>query len=127
MGKLIEKMKNARSKATSALTVAGVSATTAIATMAPALAEDNKYFGNFFTKISGAADGLFDGIQSIVGPIGGAAAAYCLVMMVMTKDQKKLEGYKQWLISILICIVLIYAFPAVIKIAQGFGETISNG
>jgi hypothetical protein len=47
-------------------------------------------------------------------------------MMVVTKDQKKLESYKQWLFSIILCVVLIYAFPAIIKIAAEFGSTISN-
>jgi hypothetical protein len=105
--------------------VAGVSATTAAATMAPALAE-TEYFGSLFDKLTGASNSLFNGLQGLIGPIGGAAAAYCLIMMVVTKDQKKLESYKQWLFSIILCVVLIYAFPAIIKIAAEFGSTISN-
>lgn len=125
MGKLIEKMKNTRCKATSALTVAGVSAMTAVATMAPALAQNN-FFGTLFGTLGGAANELFTGLQGIVTPIALAAAAYCIIMMVITKDQKKLESYKQWLISIVICTVLIYAFPAVLKLAKDFADKLNS-
>ena len=82
MGKLIERMKNTRSKATSALTVAGVSAMTGLASVMPAWAgnlsvpADAGEFSNLFGKFGTMAMSLFAGLRSIAGPIALMAAGY---------------------------------------------------
>jgi multisubunit Na+/H+ antiporter MnhB subunit len=122
MGKIFSRVKNAQAKATAALMVAGM---TAVSTMPLAFAGDTKYFGNFFSSIGGAFNEVYAGFKGIALPVALCAGGFCLIMMLMSKDQKKMEAYKAWLIAIVVCVVLIFMLPAILGLAKNFGENVN--
>jgi hypothetical protein len=119
MGKIFSRVKNAKIKATTALMVAGM---TALSTMPVASAN---YFGNFFASINNAFNEVYAGFKTIAISVGLCAGGFALIMMLMSKDQKKMETYKAWLIAIVICVAVIFMLPAILGVALKFGNTIT--
>ncbi len=75
-----------------------------------------------------AVNGVFSSLEStlyaIVAPIAGCALIFCLIMMMVSQNQKKVETYRAWCITIVIAIVAIFAVPFIIKLATDIGNSI---
>ena len=119
---MFSKIKNARIKATSAMMVAG---TAAIAAMPAAFADVT--FGNLWTNLGLAFTNAYAGFKTIANPIAMCCGGFCLIMMFTSKDQKKMEGYKQWLIGIVVCLVVLNALGGILTVAQNFGANLNLG
>lgn len=89
----------------------------------PAFAENLGVWQGAATTISGILTTLESALKSIVVPIAGVAFLFSLVMMLISQNQKKVESYRAWCITIFVCIVAIYAIPFIIKLAQTIGGT----
>lgn len=122
MNNFFNKVKEGKMKATAALMASGLAATTA---MVPAFATSGAIFGNTFSALSGAFDEFYGGMLTLVSPVATAAAAYCLIRMMLSKDQKKVDTYKQWLMMIVVCIVVMYALKGIFGVAETFGRNLN--
>lgn len=61
-------------------------------------------------------------LKSIVVPIAGVALIFCFVLMLVSQSQKKVEAYRSWVVTIVICIVAIFAVPFIIGLASNIGQ-----
>lgn len=108
------KLKSLVSKGCAMAMVAAGSMTTALAT---------NPWSSATSKISSLVGNLETALKSIVVPIAGCALVLCFIMMLVSQNQKKVEQYRTWVITIIICIVAIYAVPFIINLAQQIGQS----
>lgn len=74
------------------------------------------------TTLTNILSTLETALKSIVTPIAGVALIFCFIMMLVSQNQKKVESYRSWCITIVICIVAIYAVPFIINLATSIGQ-----
>lgn len=79
-------------------------------------------WNNATTTISNILTSLESALKSIVVPIAGCALIFCFIMMLVSQNQKKVETYRAWCVTIVICIVAIYAVPFIISLASNIGS-----
>lgn len=108
-------LRNKVAGAIAGLNAAWMMTVVAMADMGPWTAA-NGALTNILTQLEAA-------LKSIVVPIAGVALIFCFIMMLVSQNQKKVESYRSWCITIVICIVAIYAVPFIIKIAQQVGQS----
>lgn len=82
---------------------------------------------NPFAQFGGAMGTMLGHLEStlkgLVVPIATVALIFCFIMMLVSQNQKKVESYRGWCITILICIVAIYAIPFLISVATTIGQS----
>ena len=82
---------------------------------------------NPFTNAETTIKTLFTNLQAaltnIVVPIAACAFIFCLIMMLVSQNQKKVETYRSWLITIFVCVIGIFAVSFVITLAQTIGNS----
>lgn len=100
--------------------VAGMNAMLMTTMLAHATTENP--WANVTTTIIAIFTTLEVALKSIVVPIAGCALVACFIMMLVSQNQKKVEAYRSWFITIVICIIAIYAVPFIIGLAQNIGE-----
>lgn len=99
--------------------VAGMNAIVATAMMTYA---NYGVWNNATTVISNILGTLEGSLKSIVVPIAGCALVACFIMMLISQNQKKVEAYRGWCITIVICIIGIYAIPFITNLAKSIGQ-----
>ena len=122
MNKITEKIKTAKARTVAALMVAGG---TAASMVTPAFASSTGDLSGLFSTASGLTNDALAGMQSLLTPLALLAIVICGAGMIITKDQKKMETYKAWLIRIIIVTVIIFAAGPIISFAQKLGSNIS--
>ena len=93
-----------------------------LSTMAMAYADEGYGVWNGVTNtLTNVLGTLESALKSIVVPIAGVALIFCFIMMMISQSQKKVESYRTWCVTIIICIVAIYAVPFIINLASSIG------
>ena len=100
--------------------VSGAS-TVAMMTMVTAFAA-NPWAGAT-ASITNVLNTLFTALQGIVGVVGMVVLIICGLLMMISKDQKKVDSARSWGTRAFICIVAIYAIPFIINLATQIGQT----
>lgn len=72
--------------------------------------------GNLFTTLNSA-------LMSVVVPVAGVIFVICLIMMMVSKEQKKVDTYRTWAITVFVCLIAIFAIPFVINLAKSIGQS----
>lgn len=117
MSTIKSKVSSIRNKALGV--AAGLNAVMLTATMAYAnygvWSNATNVVGNILVSLEAA-------LKSIVVPIAGVALIFCFILMLVSQNQKKVESYRSWCVTILICIVAIFAVPFIIGLASNIGQ-----
>lgn len=84
------------------------------------------YATNPFAAAETTIKNIFTNLQStltnVVVPIAGSAFIFCLIMMLASQNQKKVETYRSWAIAIFVCVIGVFAADFVIKLAVAIGK-----
>ena len=78
-------------------------------------------WGNAETTLVNLFESLQTTLTNIVVPIAACAFIFCLIMMLVSSNQKKVEAYRSWAITIFVCVVGIFAVGFVINLAKSIG------
>ena len=85
-------------------------------------AEDNP-FEPAQETITDIVEQLKDTLLAIVVPLATCAFVFCLIMMFVSQNQKKVEAYRSWAITIVICVVVIFAATFIFDQAELIGKS----
>lgn len=102
--------------------MAGVAAGASTMLMGMATAYAANPFGNAETTTKNLFTNLQTALTNVVVPIAACALIFCLIMMLVSQNQKKVEAYRGWAITIFVCVVGIFAVDFVIKLAETVGK-----
>lgn len=104
--------------------VAGIiaGASTILMGMTTAYAANNP-FANAEATINNLFTNLQAALVNVVVPIAACALIFCLIMMLVSTNQKKVEAYRSWAITIFVCVVGIFAVNFVITLAETIGKS----
>lgn len=119
MNKMTTQLYAARNK------MAGVICGLSASTMMMVAAHADDPWGGLFGTLQNVFTPLQSHLQAIAIPVALAMSLFCLVMMLTTQNQKKVETYRSWLITIIVCVVVIFAMPYIINVAKTIGESIN--
>lgn len=105
------------------LAIVNLSLSTALLTTMPIYADGtfdqaSKVIGNVVGDFSSALKGI-----ALI--VGGAAATFCLVMTLISSNQRKVEEYRAWLLRICVVVIAIFALDFLFK-SGGLLETIGK-
>lgn len=78
-------------------------------------------FTNAETTITNIFGYLQTALTNVVVPIGACALIFCLIMMLVSQNQKKVEAYRGWAFTIFFCIIGIFAVNFIIGLAKQIG------
>lgn len=96
-------------------------ATVAMMNFTPAYATD--VFAGATSQIKNIVEQLIGALKTVAVPIATAALLFCIIMMLISQNQKKVESYRSWAITIFIGIIAIFAVDFII----GLAETVGSG
>lgn len=105
------------------LAVLGVGAGVMVNNTVTALATNP--FANAENTITDLFESLTTTLTNVAVPIAGCALVFCLLMMLFSTSQRKVETYRGWAITIFLCIVGIFAVNFVIDLAQDIGKSLA--
>lgn len=74
------------------------------------------------TSIENMMKTLQNALLKIANPIAGAALVFCLIMTLVSQNQRTVETYKGWIKNIIVCLVAINAVGFIISIATNLGK-----
>lgn len=117
-----KQLSNARMKL--AGLAAGATSLWQSAILAYATTTGDNPFAPAESKITSIFVSLRTTLTNVVGPIAGCALVFCFIMMLVSQNQKKVEAYRGWAITIFVCIVAIYAVDFIVSLATGIGQSL---
>lgn len=99
---------------------AGLSVAMHSAVLAYAASSDP--FANATTVIEDIFGYLQTALTTVVVPIAACALVFCLIMMLVSQNQKKVEAYRGWAMTIFFCVIGIFAVNFIVGLAEQIGK-----
>lgn len=97
-------------------------ATVAMMNFVPAYATGAGVFDGATSQIKNIVNQLITALKTVAVPIATAALLFCIIMMLISQNQKKVESYRSWAITIFIGIIAIFAVDFIISLAETVGS-----